>query len=104
MGRQAEAGSRGRLVKEQPFRLVRKIATIRNAVQNLPDGTVVVWMDGDCVILRPPDAEFFLYAREHDVATIGRGELHTPDDARRTLPPTGGCPRRAFQPLLLGQH
>jgi hypothetical protein len=80
--RQAEAGSRGRLFKEQPFRLVRKIATIRNAVLNLPGGTVVVWMDGDCVILRPPDAEFLLYAREHDVATIGRGESYTPDDAK----------------------
>ena len=60
---------------DQPLRiksgklLVRKLAAMRNAVTALAaHGTVVVWIDTDVVPLRPPDAPFLAFARQHDVS------------------------------------
>ena len=54
-----------------PF-LVRKVAAIRHAVNHVPDGTVVVWLDVDVMVMSPLDSEFFGFVRQHDIMTIGR--------------------------------
>ena len=67
-----EEAQKGRAQKEAPHRLVRKVAAMRNAVHQLPESAVIVWLDGDCVMLQQLDTRFLAFARQHDYASILR--------------------------------
>jgi hypothetical protein len=52
--------------------LVRKVAAIHNAVRSWADGTVVLWLDVDCLLMSPLDDMFLDFVRAYDVVTIAR--------------------------------
>eukprot|EP00747_Dinoflagellata_sp_TGD_P156173 gnl/TRDRNA2_/TRDRNA2_177645_c0_seq22.p1 gnl/TRDRNA2_/TRDRNA2_177645_c0~~gnl/TRDRNA2_/TRDRNA2_177645_c0_seq22.p1 ORF type:complete len:373 (+),score=28.36 gnl/TRDRNA2_/TRDRNA2_177645_c0_seq22:33-1151(+) len=50
--------------------LVRKVAAIADALKELPDGHLLLWVDTDVVFQKPLDERFLSFAFAHDVATI----------------------------------
>jgi hypothetical protein len=60
-----------------PTFLVRKVAALNHAVHALRDGTVLVWVDVDCMFMSPPDDQFLYFVRSHDISTIARLPVET---------------------------
>eukprot|EP00747_Dinoflagellata_sp_TGD_P156202 gnl/TRDRNA2_/TRDRNA2_177645_c0_seq49.p1 gnl/TRDRNA2_/TRDRNA2_177645_c0~~gnl/TRDRNA2_/TRDRNA2_177645_c0_seq49.p1 ORF type:complete len:373 (+),score=24.31 gnl/TRDRNA2_/TRDRNA2_177645_c0_seq49:33-1151(+) len=50
--------------------LIRKVAAIADALKELPDGHLLLWVDTDVVFQKPLDERFLSFAFAHDVATI----------------------------------